>query len=293
MEDDSDWDVSLKDRMVDFGYGSRHFSMQTSGGQSCQAPYGDNWDMLWLGHCSIDESSSADFQNTSDHSADIQTIPQQRYLLENDASVPTPERRHNFATIPDLSSYSNTTRAIFRAKSGICLYAYALSYSGAQKMLRAQAARKTWAPIDIGLGDMCKDATDPFNCIGVFPQLIDSHKMAGSWDRDSNIGIFSHDEVREHAYTANIIHPLRLNLDKILRGEALFRQWAEDPEIVAEPGGVKHRIVDIEEGKSLNIMPEDAVFADHKPSTLTPPANDDYEDLADAEPPQVEDWGPP
>ena len=269
LEDDSDWDISLKDRLVDFGHGSRYFSAQSSTAATPHSPYGDDWDMLWLGHCSITECPASDAHTTSDHS----TSPpqQQRYLLENDPTVPLPNRRLNFASIPDLSSYTEKTRAVFRADYGICLYAYALSYSGAQKVLRAQALRNKWAPIDIGLGEMCQDTANPFNCIGVFPQLIDSHKMAGTWDRDSNIGTFSHDTVREKAYTPNLIHSTRLNVDRMLKGEQPLSQWPDDPEFVPEDGGVRYRIVDVEPGKSPNIMPEGAVFADdHHPSLPQP-----------------------
>ncbi|KAL9104599.1 MAG: hypothetical protein Q9163_000464 [Psora crenata] len=258
MEDDADWDLSLKDRLVDFSRGSRHFTAQPSGGANPRSPYGDNWDILWLGHCSITQCPASDPHTSPDHATS--PLQQQRYLVENDPTVPLPAKRLNFASTPDLSAYGNMTRAVFRADYGICLYAYALSYSGAQKVLRAQAVRQKWAPIDLGIAEMCQDTANPTNCIGVFPQLFDSHKMAGSFDRDSNIGTFSHDDVREHAYTPNIVHSIRLNLDRLLKGEKPLSQWPEDPEPVPEPGGVRHRIVDVEIGKSPNIMPEGAVF---------------------------------
>ena len=109
---------------------------------------------------------------------------------------------------------------------------------------------------------MCGDQSNPFNCIGVFPQLMDSHKMAGTMDRDSNIDTYPSDQVRTRAYTANIIHSTRVNVDRLLRGEEPLSQWPDDPPNVVESGGVTHRIVEIEPGKSPNIMPAGAVFAD-------------------------------
>ncbi|KAL9128639.1 MAG: hypothetical protein Q9217_002735 [Psora testacea] len=267
LEDDSDWDVSLKDRLVDFAHGSRHFATQSSGGVLPQTPYGDVWDMLWLGHCSITQYAASNSHTTSDHSTGSQR--QQRFLIDNDPTVPPASRRWNVADTPDLSSYTNMTRAVFRADYGICLYAYALSYTGAQKILRAQAIRKTWAPIDLGLGDMCKDSANTFNCIGVFPQLVDCHKTAGPMDRDSNIGNFPHDIVREVAYSPNIIYSTRLNVDRLLNGEEPLSQWHDLSDVVAEPGGVRHRIVDLEVGKAPNTIPENTDFA--KLDTPTPP----------------------
>ncbi|KAG8531344.1 uncharacterized protein KY384_002973 [Bacidia gigantensis] len=264
IEDDSDWDVTLKDRLVDFGNGARHFSKHATG-EKPKNPYGDNWDMLWLGHCAITECPAVDPHSSTDpnnpHPPEPTQLTQQRFLIENDATTPPPAHRFNFATIPDLSPYADTTRAVFRADFGICLYSYALSYSGAQKVLRQQAVRTKWAPIDLGMGEMCKDQAQPFNCIGVFPQLVDSHKMAGAYARDSNIDQNPKDDVREMAYTFNLKYSTRLNVDRLLRGEAPITQWPDDPEIVAAPGGTKYRVEDVQAGQTANVMPQGAVFA--------------------------------
>ena len=253
IEDDSDWDVSFKDRLNDFARGSRFLSEQSSNGATPHSPYGDNWDMLWLGHCAITECPAYHPHTSSDHSG---SPPQrQRYLLENDHTVPLPGHRFNIGTIPDLSSYADQTRAVFRADGGICLYAYALSFLGAQKVLRAQAVRKTWAPIDVGFSEMCLDTATPFNCIGVFPQLVESHKTAGRLDRDSDNANFSHDDIRELASTANIVYPTRVNVERLLKGDAPLSQWPEEAEVIPAPGGVRPRVVELEPGKALNIVP--------------------------------------
>ena len=264
IEDDSDWDISLKDRLVEFGFASRHFSTKSLHGAEQTGPYGNDWDLLWLGHCAVTECTSPNSHTDGDpsnpHPTDTVTSPQQRYLLENDASVPRPANRLNFATIPDLSSYPNTTRAVFRAENGLCLYAYALSYRGAQKILRAQALLTKWLPIDLGIGEMCADQSNPFNCIGVFPQLFDSHKMAGAMFRDSNIDRYPADKIRKTAYTANIVYSSRINVDRLLRGEEPVSQWPNDPPVEVEEGGVRHNVVELEQGKNPNIMAPNAVF---------------------------------
>lgn len=160
-----------------------------------------------------------------------------------------------------MSQEKDTTRAVFRADYGICLYAYALSYQGAQKVLRAQAMRHSWAPIDLAIGDMCQDQENPFNCIGVFPTLVDSHKTAGVMMRDSNIDQYPSDQVRTVAYTANMIHSVRLNQQRLLNGEEPQSQWLDDPPPQVDPGPTRHRVVDLHEGHNPNWIPDGSVFA--------------------------------
>lgn len=84
MEDDADWDVCLKQQMQVFAQAARAFtqparragitakmlsktkkSAELSISQlptiprSHATPFGDNWDILWLGHCGTDFPSSS------------------------------------------------------------------------------------------------------------------------------------------------------------------------------------------------------------------------------------------
>lgn len=221
MEDDADWDTGLKDQLDMFAHGSQ-FVTGLQSGQRPHSPYGDDWDLLWLGHCG----------------GEIAPGDERRFVIENDATVPAKHRRANFAGIPDMDSegYDNHTRVIFRAKRGCCLYAYALSYRGARKLLRDQASLTTFVPIDIGIGNWCQNDPD-VKCVGVFPQLIDSHKAAGRQSRDSDIADYSPQEVRDRGFTFNIVHSTRLNLDHLLADETdqIERQWPTDSEISGPP----------------------------------------------------------
>lgn len=217
LEDDADWDTKLKDQLALFAQGSQ-FVTAISPDHKPHSPYGDDWDLLWLGHCS----------------SQIKPDDERRFVIENDDTVPITKHRVNFAAVPDMvaEGYDNNTRIVYEASDGVCLYGYALSFRGARKLLRGQAQRNTFVPIDIGIGDMCRD--DPnFKCVGVFPQLIDSHKGAGRLSRDSDIGSFSPQSVRQKGYTFNIVHSTRLNIDHLLAGETdmIERQWPSDPEV--------------------------------------------------------------
>ncbi|KAL8702310.1 MAG: hypothetical protein Q9201_004480 [Fulgogasparrea decipioides] len=217
MEDDSDWDVSFKDQLADFATGSRYISSTTSKPRS---PYGDDWDLLWLGHCSAQQDPT----------------DQRRFVIENDDTVPPMNHRLNFNEVPKMAElgYDNSTRIVFRANNGVCLYSYALSFRGAQKVLRWQNNVKTFNPIDMGIGYQCRDDAN-FRCIAVYPQLVDSHKAAGRESKDSDIGSFDPKKIREKGLSWNIARSTRLNIDNLLYGgsEAKMEdQWADLPELV-------------------------------------------------------------
>ena len=219
MEDDADWDIHLKTQLTLFAQGTQYIT-GTPSNQRPFSPYGDDWDFLWLGHCS----------------SQIKPGDQRRYIVENDETVPSPKYRINFSNeVPNMAAegFDNTTRVIYEASDGVCTHAYALSNRGAKKVLRAQSMAKTFLPIDLGMGQMCRE--DPsFKCLAVFPQIVDSHKSAGSADKDSHIVTSARQAgvIGDQAFTFNIVYSTRLNLDRLLKGEKVdqsWRQWPEEP----------------------------------------------------------------
>ncbi|KAL8784234.1 MAG: hypothetical protein Q9195_009133 [Heterodermia aff. obscurata] len=234
FEDDADWDVSLRTQLEQFAQGSQYISstwtppslLQSKSSADPQPPYGADWDLLWLGHCGV-----------TTHPADPRL-----FIISNDPTVPSPQRRVNYQDTPDMSGFSNATRIVHRVSSGCCLYSYALSQRGAQKMLLAQSSLTEFQPIDMGIRLMCRDVEN-FKCIGVFPQIIDSHKAAGSIERDSDIADFDKVQVREKGYTNNIVRSTRLNWGAMVagrKGDEIEVQFpGEEVEVVG--GGVGMR----------------------------------------------------
>lgn len=219
IEDDSDWDTHLKDQLELFAQGSQ-FVTGIKPGITPHSPYGDDWDLLWLGHCSAGIGSDID----------------RRLVIENDFTVPPIERRVNYASVPDFEKkgYDNSTRLVFQANWGVCMYAYALSFRGAQKLLRVQNMVQGLEPIDLSIGGMCGDE---FKCVSVFPQLFDSHRSAGNPSRDTDMRTSDEEETREVGYTNNIVYSTKLNLDLLLKDATAKpkRQWPEDPIIHGPP----------------------------------------------------------
>ncbi|KAL9059396.1 MAG: hypothetical protein Q9206_001525 [Seirophora lacunosa] len=221
FEDDADWDISFRTQLLHFATGSQ-WLLDTPSGKIPHSPYGDDWDLLWLGHCAL---------------APIKTDPR-RFVLENDPSTTPFKHRFNLGEIPDMTIYDNTTRVVYATDGGTCLYAYALSYRGAQKILFHLSMSYYHAPVDFGIHDMCKDHSRDFRCIGVFPQMVDSHRGAGSSSKDSDISK-GPEQDRKKGFSYNIVRSTRLNVGHLISGEMdkIESQWpGEVPEM---EGGIK------------------------------------------------------
>ena len=259
MEDDADWSVFLKNQLTLFAQGSQYITTSSLPSSSSppdlssppshppqkkkpshpHSPYGSDWDLLWLGHCGSTLSKTHDTH---------------RFLIENDPTCPIPRHRTVFAassiSTPSLG-LQNHTRLVYRSGSSLCTYAYALSLSGAKKILRYNSELKDFSAIDNSLGSMCEN-DENFVCLGVFPALVDTHKAQGRTDRDSDImqeASKAEGEERKRSITFNVVHSVRLNVDRMLKGEEVafgsveaegWRQWGDDGEGLLE-GGVSTR----------------------------------------------------
>lgn len=225
MEDDADWDVLLKSQLVEFAHGTRY--LQDSEKKPTNSPYGDDWDLLWLGHCGTRNREEED---------------QKYYVIHDDPTAVSqkiwgyPRRQPNL-TPSSLGGVGNHTRVVYEPVRGLCMFGYALSLRGAQKLLYHQALAGKAAVSDRALQRICNDRFMGFKCLAPYPTLIGSHKGAGSTSKDSDredttkaLGGF-----REKAETGQIVYSTRLNLDRLMAGQTLVEsQWPFDallPEI--------------------------------------------------------------
>ncbi|KAI0203255.1 hypothetical protein F4808DRAFT_467357 [Astrocystis sublimbata] len=201
LEDDVDWDVRLKTQMTTFAEAARMWLdidldtterdekrqlvarapapaqgretnipiPQRRGRSIAGSPYGDGWDILWLGHCGADlpspfsssTSSSSALSSSSSSSSSPLIIP-----LPNDTTVPSPQhlKPHPFALRDKLAAaYPPHTRVVHAAAGNVCSLAYAVSPKGATKLLRwlrrgrgEEFAGRQW---DLMLRDWCMGET--------------------------------------------------------------------------------------------------------------------------------------
>jgi hypothetical protein len=127
------------------------------------SPYGDNWDLLWIGHCGM-------------HFPFSKTVPKGRIIRLNDETV-APKRNQWVFNIPFTlkEKYPEHTRAYHHAQEGVCALGYALSQRGARKLLHEVALKDVSAPFDILLRWYCegdKGRAPGRQCLTTQPSLF-------------------------------------------------------------------------------------------------------------------------
>ncbi|KAL1859823.1 hypothetical protein VTK73DRAFT_7443 [Phialemonium thermophilum] len=274
LEDDADWDIRLKTQLQVVALASRGFLRPAKSGSSrplaghsperehlgngndatavsvndlpagrqpSMPPYGDHWDVLWLGHCGTDLPSS-----------DPSGVQQQPALvtIPDDETVPPPAhlRPHPFAR-PDealRSRFPPHTRVVHRVTPGTaCSQAYAVSQRGARRLLwlfgtetmttgwdfllrhwRTKKAKTAEEPSRTRLG-----VPVPPVCLAVQPPVFGHHygKGGGSDITAPGGGYLG----SEREMTPYVRLSVRMNLGKLARGDGISQladQWPEPDE---------------------------------------------------------------
>ena len=198
--------------------GPLHLSEFSFPGPSPVSPYGDGWDVLWLGHCGMQIKNGSNV-----------------LLIENDATVPEAEFVHtwNGEEKSPLERFPSHTRIVFQTDDCVCTIAYAVTQQGARQLLNSLGLHRLNGPVDIMIREWCngQEGDDAHVCIGTLPPAFASHRPAGSTAGDSDMGIPG-EGVRDRGYTQNIRWSVRMNMDKILKGDTDYDD--QFPDTVAE-----------------------------------------------------------
>jgi len=211
FEDDADWDVSFKQQLVQFARGSRYI-LKTLEHEASHSPYGDDWDLLWLGHCGQWVYPGDD---------------RRFFVIPNDPTVEPPQFRQNVDT-PNMThwegpSANNQTRIIFNSEGGVCTPAYAISQRGARKSLYHMSMIPYNSPVDWGFANLCKNKENDFTCVSVFPQLVGVARPMGNSSKWSDIGYGNEAErTVEPASSQHLVYSTRLNMGNLLEGKTVF-----------------------------------------------------------------------
>lgn len=208
FEDDADWEVAFRQQLLQFARGSRYITgTEPKGGFVPHSPYGEDWDVLWLGHCNSRPTRGDN----------------KRFVLEHDPTVvPLSERQSWEQPITrywDKPGSDFKTRVVFRTSDSSCTTAYAISLKGAQKALYYLSMNPSNDPIDNAMGHLCGDADKDFKCISSFPTLVGISKPAGSSDRGSDVGHEPSDaSISDKAHSERLVYSTRMNLQNLLTG---------------------------------------------------------------------------
>ncbi|KAJ4295302.1 hypothetical protein N0V90_007313 [Kalmusia sp. IMI 367209] len=209
LESDLDWDIQLKEQMHTFAlsartltqplavkdrpepiYADASFPDPSSHNEMIEIPYedrpatilpsgsayGDNWDILWLGHCNMKIPTP----ETSMH-------PKGRLVLTPDPSVAL----HDVISInggadPQRENYTEHTRLYHHAYAPECSLAYAVSQRGARRILHEHSTRSPTSQFDIVLRELCdgiQEEEPKLTCLTTQPSLFSRWRMKGDLEK--------------------------------------------------------------------------------------------------------------
>ncbi|KAG9251697.1 family 25 glycosyltransferase [Emericellopsis atlantica] len=229
MEDDVDWDVHIKSQLQAAALGARHVLGQNP--TSSSSPYGDDWDLLWLGHCG--EPFPENLEEISGLNEEAKARISSKFNIENDDTVPPYQ---HVSTLVDWAKYPPGTRIVHRTAAPICSFAYAVSQRGARRLLHALSIEGLSMAFDNSLAQLCRDAVFDLargqeqhyvmKCISINPTTMFHHKSKGLLSGDSDIQNHGQGgEMREKGFTESIMWSTRLNLKNLLTGQSVEAQF--------------------------------------------------------------------
>ncbi|KAK0615574.1 hypothetical protein B0T17DRAFT_592351 [Bombardia bombarda] len=271
LEDDADWDVRIKPQLQQFAQAALVFTQPIKGSAKSTladsstanpanlpldslppdlkpklTPYGDNWDVLWLGHCGTDFPNAVKSPTIKAASAEGNPTSQShhppllRVIIPNDDTVPSPAhlKPHPFA-LPDplATAYPPHTRVVHASSGTICTQAYAVSQQGARKLLWQFGLQTFTTGWDLMLRDWCDGGyvgegsgmgRERPVCVTVQPPLFSHHfgNGAASDIAAAGGGFVS----KEKEMTPYVRLSVRLNMGRIVEGvegDGLVDQWSD------------------------------------------------------------------
>ncbi|KAK8850952.1 glycosyltransferase family 25 protein [Apiospora arundinis] len=273
LEDDADWDVRLKQQLMDIADGTRtllgiakqepvfqanSLPVVASDATSSvveqpppqqpavpHSPYGDDWDILWLGHC----GETFPERIPGHEVVDLASARYTYYAMRDDETMPP---------LANTSSWINGdlrrepgTRWVHFSGGPTCSAGYALSQSGARKVLHALSVGGTLiAQLDNAMADLCRDHTPwdaisstrvssvtnkppppgyrgaRMRCLSVTPAVISQHKPRGRRAAESDIeSVENGHEIREKGESPNLVWSARLNVQNLILGLPMENQF--------------------------------------------------------------------
>ncbi|PGH13427.1 hypothetical protein AJ79_03706 [Helicocarpus griseus UAMH5409] len=176
LEDDVDWDVRIRSQMIRIAQSVRNLTHYPNDDinnpaitthESETAPYGRDWEVLWIGHCG---------EYWEDH---YETV-----LYDDPTACPHSDyigwAKGYIERIPDRR------RAVYWSANPVCSFAYALSREGARKVLELLGGAQGEA-FDVSMMMACKGKK--IKCISVVPEVVHQYFPDQSFGVTSNVDI--------------------------------------------------------------------------------------------------------
>jgi hypothetical protein len=234
FEDDAEWDVMIRQQMIEFARGT-HYLQGVQSTRGLFSPYGDDWDMLWIGHCGQRSRSGG-----------------HRYWVIHDDPTVAPEHvrtinRTTSNNVPDDSAdelQGKFTRIVYQPNGGRCLYAYAVSQRGARKFLYDFSIKRETDTSDKAASAFC-GSPGRATCYTTYPSFVHNYMGVGDSGGDSDRRGVRHGAWRYKGINKDIVFGLKTNLNIWLDGKTQWpSHWPNDtlletidPETFAYPRG--------------------------------------------------------
>jgi len=208
MESDVDWDMRIKETMVGVGEGVKAIAdwpfdppppkhtnkcpLDPSNTTTSRhpkdvsipqpQPYGDKWDLMWIGHC------ASTIQNPS------------RVYSFPDPSAPDEDHVWSYGGHPSTEERPKGTRIVYHIQGTACTTSYAVSNAGARKL--EELFKEANDPIDLKLWDICGNNKGVL-CVGVWPQVISMTESRGNIRHTEGGLSFGHEITEEKIVAGN------------------------------------------------------------------------------------------
>lgn len=248
LEDDIDWDLNITKQMFDFAKTTRALTQPLYGSSSYAdpsfvnpteyegqppdldfdklppteppkiSPYGDNWDVLWMGHCGA-KAPNVNLQEDVIGRELSRAIPRGRVVHYNDETVAESHYLHTIKQEFDPRKlFPDHTRVTHHTLDLYCTFSYAVSQRGARRILYEAGLRKFDIEWDLLLRDICNgdhDRPKKAVCLTVEPGLFHMYR-GGRISSLSNISPVNDDKEMEKPFSVHIRYSARLNLPNLL-----------------------------------------------------------------------------
>ncbi|KAA8645811.1 uncharacterized protein ATNIH1004_007232 [Aspergillus tanneri] len=206
LEDDADWDVTLRQQLREFARGVRTLTNNRDAPK--QTPYGVNWDILWVGGCSAAPGKKETNIYAVPNDPTVAAVRHRRNIWGG----PSEEWKKKHPEVPE-----DSTRYIFRAQTACCTYGYAVTYEGARRIIAQLSLDYLDQAVDNSMSDLCAGRKrDQIQCYGPYPNIIGTYKPAGYAWRGSDIENYNNEY--HEASSQNTIYSTRLNIHRLIAG---------------------------------------------------------------------------
>ncbi|KFA45886.1 hypothetical protein S40293_11406 [Stachybotrys chartarum IBT 40293] len=211
LEDDVDWDVNIKNQLQDVAFGARSVLFEEFS-DTTHSPYGDDWDILWLGHC------GDWFPETLYENQDLDKAAESRisakYIIPIDPTVPP---LHKLSGRINWLEWEPQTHFIHRSAAPLCSFAYAVTQEAARKLLYAMSVDGLHTDFLHSLSRVCQGSVRGFatkqtkvnyglRCVSVNPTMIFHHKPRGLMEGDTDANTYGiNGGVREEGFTESVV----------------------------------------------------------------------------------------